>query len=157
MHTIIAYLKKHYASKSKLILDLGCGEAELQEKMQPQTSVRSFDLVAKKPFVEIADIAHLPVESGSADACVFCLSLMGTNYLDFIQEAKRVLHNNGELLIAEVESRCKDWPSFIKMVESLGFSCKANKTNKYFRILYFNADENNIRKLKLNGEVHEIK
>lgn len=61
LHSIIAYLKKHYTSKSKLILDLGCGEAELHEKMQSQVSVRSFDLVAKKSFVEIVDIANLPI------------------------------------------------------------------------------------------------
>ncbi len=46
--------------------------------------MRSFDLVAKKEYVEVADIANLPVNDQTADACVFCLSLMGVNYLDFI-------------------------------------------------------------------------
>jgi ubiquinone/menaquinone biosynthesis C-methylase UbiE len=32
---------------------------------------------------------------------------MGINYIDFIIEARRVLKSNGQLLIAEVESRCK--------------------------------------------------
>jgi ribosomal RNA-processing protein 8 len=55
----------------------------------------------------VADIAKLPVSNRSVDICVFCLSLMGTNYINFLQEARRVLKSNGELLIAEVESRCK--------------------------------------------------
>lgn len=47
--------------------------------------VRSFDLVAKKDFVEVADIAKLPVDSSTANVCVFSLSLMGLNYIDFLQ------------------------------------------------------------------------
>jgi len=39
---------------------------------------------------------------------------MGKNYLDFIQEAHRVLKKEtGELVIAEVESRSKDWKAFV--------------------------------------------
>jgi ribosomal RNA-processing protein 8 len=53
--------------------------------MHNLAKVRSFDLVAKKEFVEIADIAHLPVKDKSVDICVFCLSLMGTNYINFLQ------------------------------------------------------------------------
>jgi ribosomal RNA-processing protein 8 len=36
----------------------------------------------------------------------FCLSLMGTDYGQFIEEAHRVLADNGWLWIAEVQSRC---------------------------------------------------
>ena len=36
---------------------------------------------------------------------MFCLSLMGTNYLDFIEEAFRILKQHGTLWIAEVKSR----------------------------------------------------
>lgn len=85
-----------------MVLDLGCGEGELYEKMNKFVNVRCFDLVAKKEFVEVADIADLPVSGSTADACVFCLSLMGVNYIEFIIEAKRVLKETGELLIAEV-------------------------------------------------------
>lgn len=135
------------------MIDLGCGEGELQEKLSKVSKkVRSFDLVAKKSYVEIADIAHLPINSNSIDFCVFCLSLMGTNYLDFLKEARRVLKNNSELLIAEVESRSKDWQGFIKMIESLGFSCFRNKTNNFFRILYFKSDLTKKDKLKIDNK-----
>jgi len=57
--------------------------------------VLSFDLVAVKSFIKEADIANLPIKDGSVQMCVFCLSLMGTNYLAFIQEAWRVLGESG--------------------------------------------------------------
>lgn len=139
------------------MLDLGCGEAELHEKISKICKVRSFDLYAKKPFVEVADISNLPVEKKKADACVFCLSLMGVNFIEFIAEAKRVLKDGGELLIAEVESRSKDWNRFIKMVESLGFENKVNKSNNYFRLIYFVSNSSNCKKLKIDGEIVDIK
>lgn len=40
--------------------------------------------------------------SGSQDAAVFCLSLMGTDYAAFLEEAHRVLTASGRLWIAEV-------------------------------------------------------
>jgi ribosomal RNA-processing protein 8 len=37
----------------------------------------------------------VPLPSASVDVVVFCLSLMGTNMMDFIQEARRLLVDNG--------------------------------------------------------------
>jgi ribosomal RNA-processing protein 8 len=81
LNEIIKYLQSQHSSKNKLVLDLGCGEAELQQRMKGRARVRSFDLVARKPWVEVADVRSLPVKDGEADVCVFCLSLMGTNYI----------------------------------------------------------------------------
>jgi ribosomal RNA-processing protein 8 len=47
--------------------------------------MHSFDLVSLKPFIKVADITNLPLTDKSADVAVFCLSLMGKNYLDFIK------------------------------------------------------------------------
>ena len=41
-------------------------------------------------------------ESQSREAAVFCLSLMGTDYPSFLEEAYRVLVPGGRLWIAEV-------------------------------------------------------
>ena len=41
------------------------------------------------------------LSDGALDVAVFSLSLMGTNWPDFIVEAKRCLANNGYLFIAE--------------------------------------------------------
>lgn len=51
----------------------------------------SLDLVAKSDDIIACDMAKTPLETGSIDIVVFCLSLMGTNVKDFILEANRVL------------------------------------------------------------------
>ncbi|KAK6036412.1 hypothetical protein COOONC_26083, partial [Cooperia oncophora] len=53
--------------------------------------VHSFDLVAVNDRVTACDMAHLPMKDLSADIVVFCLSLMGTNLIDYIKETRRVL------------------------------------------------------------------
>lgn len=92
------------------IADLGCGDAQLSSSLQPQLKklnfkVHSFDLQSPSPLVTKADIANLPLADGSIDVAIFCLALMGTNWIDFIEEASRILHWKGELWIAEIKSR----------------------------------------------------
>ncbi|KAM4056824.1 putative methyltransferase [Hirsutella rhossiliensis] len=93
-----------------IIADLGCGDARLAESLQADKAklrldVRSYDLQSPSPLVTKADIANLPLEDGSVNVAIFCLALMGTNWLDFVEEAYRVLHWKGELWIAEIKSR----------------------------------------------------
>ncbi|KAF8437365.1 methyltransferase-domain-containing protein [Terfezia claveryi] len=95
------------------IADLGCGDAKLaatlipiSEKRNLNLKIHSFDLTSdRNPLVTEADIANLPLEKESVDITIFCLALMGTNYLNFIEEAFRVLRFGGELWIAEIKSR----------------------------------------------------
>ncbi|KAH8681398.1 methyltransferase-domain-containing protein [Xylariales sp. PMI_506] len=92
------------------IADLGCGDAKLSESLQAdkkklRLEVLSFDLQSPSPLVTRADIANLPLEDGSVNVAIFCLALMGTNWLDFIEEAYRILHWKGELWISEIKSR----------------------------------------------------
>jgi len=51
--------------------------------------VRSFDLVKVNEHVEVCDMADVPLQDGTVDVAVFCLSLMGTNFLGFVREACR--------------------------------------------------------------------
>ncbi|KAG5960773.1 hypothetical protein E4U57_008073 [Claviceps arundinis] len=92
------------------IADLGCGDARLAASLQKESSklrldIKSFDLQSPSPLVTKADIANLPLEDGSVNVAIFCLALMGTNWIDFIEEAYRILHWKGELWIAEIKSR----------------------------------------------------
>ncbi|KAL6883899.1 methyltransferase domain-containing protein [Trichoderma longibrachiatum] len=92
------------------IADLGCGDARLAESLQADKAklhldVRSFDLQSPSPLVTKADIADIPMEDGSVNVAIFCLALMGTNWLDFVDEAYRLLHWKGELWVAEIKSR----------------------------------------------------
>ena len=94
------------------IADLGCGDAKLGAALAAsrglkklRLEVHSYDLHSTSPHVTRADIADLPRADGSVDVAVFCLALMGTNWLDFVEEAYRVLRWKGELWVAEIKSR----------------------------------------------------
>jgi ribosomal RNA-processing protein 8 len=92
------------------IADLGCGEGQLASALQRhlqkhKLTIHSYDLHSPNNLVTRADIANLPLEAGSVDVAIFCLALMGTNWLDFIEEAYRVLRWQGELWVAEIKSR----------------------------------------------------
>jgi ribosomal RNA-processing protein 8 len=67
--------------------------------------VFSYDLQSPSPLITQADIADLPLKDSSIDVAIFCLALMGTNWVDFIEEAFRILRWKGELWIAEIKSR----------------------------------------------------
>jgi ribosomal RNA-processing protein 8 len=69
-------------------------------------TVHSFDLLAVNDSVVACDIAHVrrgsldsayadthqvPLAKSTLDVAIYSLSLMGTNYLDFLLEAYRVL------------------------------------------------------------------
>jgi len=92
------------------IADLGCGDAKLAQALTPDAKqlhlrLLSFDLHAPHPLVTPADIAHLPLADATVDVAVFCLALMGTNWIDFVEEAYRLLRWRGELWVAEIKSR----------------------------------------------------
>lgn len=94
------------------IADLGCGDAGLARALTPSAkklnlTLSSYDLQAPDPLITKADISNLPLADGSVDVAVFCLSLMGTNWVSFVEEAWRVLRSDGkgECWVSEVKSR----------------------------------------------------
>jgi ribosomal RNA-processing protein 8 len=92
------------------IADLGCGEGRLAAALQKHLHknnlrIMSYDLASPNKLVTRADMANLPLADGSVDVAIFCLALMGTNWLDFVEEAYRVLRWKGELWVAEIKSR----------------------------------------------------
>ncbi|GAM17529.1 hypothetical protein SAMD00019534_007040, partial [Acytostelium subglobosum LB1] len=133
---IINELSKQPAGK--IIADFGCGEARLAETLSKRHTVHSFDLVAKNERVVACDVANVPLANNTVDIVVFCLSLMGTNFLDFVVEANRVLKVNGVMVIAEIESRLADKSVFIKEISNLQFKLlNQNTKNKYFFLFKF--------------------
>ena len=61
---------------------------------------------------------------------------MGTNYLDFIREAFRILTRDGLLVIAEVKSRIPNVEPFLKELKSIGFHCcYKDESNSHFILL----------------------
>ncbi|CAO3577174.1 unnamed protein product [Absidia cylindrospora] len=123
--------------KGTVVADLGCGDAVIGHTLKKQ-KVLSYDLIAKNDKVIACDITKLPLSANTVDVVVFSLSLMGTNYFDFLKEAHRILKQGGEMKIAEVVSRFSDIDGFIDLVESVGFDfMEKDDDNKMFVMLYF--------------------
>ncbi|KAK8811358.1 hypothetical protein WA158_003092 [Blastocystis sp. Blastoise] len=136
----IKKLKK--LTPKKDVGDFGCGDAYIYQKVKNH-KIYSFDLISKKDYVIECDIAHVPRGDKSLDICIYCLSLMGTNWSDFIVEARRLLRDKGQLWIAEVRSRFDieeigGDEGFVSIIEQLGFKLM-NKdiSNDYFGVFYF--------------------
>jgi len=136
---------------------LGCGDAKIAQSFQDRFKVHSFDLVAINPFVRVADISHIPMQDQCADVVVFCLSLMGTNFLDFLVEAHRLLKVGGVLYIAEVKSRFEQIHKFVKVVTGMGFTVThQNLENTMFVLFMFKKIESK-KPVKINPNAISLK
>ena len=93
-------LKK--SPKTWIVADFGCGDAELARSIAQKC--HSFDLQTPEdaPEVVACNMSDVPLDDDTVDCAVFSLSLMGTDYGSFLEEAHRVLKPGGLLWIAEV-------------------------------------------------------
>ncbi|XP_019488021.1 PREDICTED: ribosomal RNA-processing protein 8 isoform X2 [Hipposideros armiger] len=121
---------------SLVVADFGCGDCRLASSIR--NPVHCFDLASLDPRVTVCDMAQVPLEDESVDVAVFCLSLMGTNIRDFLEEANRVLKPKGLLKVAEVSSRFEDVRTFLGAVAKLGFKViSKDLTNSHFFLFDF--------------------
>ncbi|CDW79649.1 ribosomal rna-processing protein 8-like [Stylonychia lemnae] len=156
---IIDELKKD-KYKTKNIGDFGCGEGRLEVDLKASGhlgKIYSFDAGKMSDHIVQCDIAHVPVKNNHLDIGVFSLSLMGTNFTDFLREANRVIKPDGRLFIAEVMSRFPDINDFVKrMRNEVGFrSLKVNKLKDYFYVMVFEKEED-ANKLRLTSDFKQL-
>jgi hypothetical protein len=109
-------------ARSGLVVgDFGCGEAKIAEAVGERHTVHSFDHVAINADVVSCDMSSVPLEDCILDVAVFCLSLMGSNFTDYLREAHRTLRLDGQLHIFESTRRFADREVFVTGLKSLGF------------------------------------
>ncbi|PLW09802.1 hypothetical protein PCANC_01782 [Puccinia coronata f. sp. avenae] len=137
-----------------LIADLGCGEATLAKLLaashrHSHFSTLSYDLMADhEGWITLAECSSsipLPgsfndrTRNGVVDLVVCCLSLMSTDWVGMILEARRILKQDGQLQIAEVTSRFIDIHQFIQFITKLGFTAtsKPDESNSHFILFKF--------------------
>ncbi|KAI3640999.1 hypothetical protein MIR68_001877 [Amoeboaphelidium protococcarum] len=144
------------SNQTTSITDMGCGEGRLAvelydafstQRRSKMLSINSFDMAqpADNPLVTACNIAHTPLKDQTQDLVIFSLALMGTDHVQFLREAHRILKVNGILMIAEVESRLKSGGGgnddgagkFIQFLEHNGFRVKSRKQIKMFIFLDF--------------------
>ena len=101
--------------------DFGCGEALLEEAIGDRHTVYSFDHVAINDGVIACDMANVPLPDLKLDVAIFCLSLMGSNFTDYILEAYRTLKLDGQLHVIEPRSRFSNREQFCADLSANGF------------------------------------
>ena len=69
---------------------------------------------------------HTPLNDNETDITVFCLSLWGTNYLDYIKEAYRITSKRGFMYIVEPNDEF-DFGKLKEDIKQIGFN-KINET-----------------------------
>ena len=115
---------------TNVIADLGCGLAKLSRIVKSPNKVISVDHYSEDPNVIKADIANLSeyINDNEVDITVFCLSLWGTNYLDYIKEAYRITAKRGFMYIVEPNDEF-DFDKLKEDIKQIGF----NKINEVIR------------------------
>ena len=104
---VIQLLTKLKTKRTKSIVDLGCGTAQIAHHFcgDPRYQFINYDHVAINDSVIVADISALPLEDDSMDIAVLCLAMWGSNCKDYVSEANRVLETRGCLYIVEPTKR----------------------------------------------------
>lgn len=99
------------------VADLGCGDATLAGSLSPSAKSLNFKLLSfdlakgdtpHAHLVTVADISNLSaagVKDDTVDIAICCLSLMGTNWVDIVDECARIVRAGGEVWVAEIKSR----------------------------------------------------
>jgi hypothetical protein len=119
-----------------IVGDFGCGEAFIAERVKTKHVVHSFDHVAANPNVVACDVSAVPLDDGILDMAVFCLSLMGANFTDYLREAHRCLRLDGVLHVWEPASYFDDVDAFCRDLEKLGFDVMEPRTEGPFVRIY---------------------
>ena len=114
-----------------IVADMGCGENLLSKEVS--NKVHAFDYVAIDKDVTACDMSSIPLADQEINAVVFCLSLMGSNYLDYIKEAFRVTKPYGNIFICEPKKKVEKRLEVLKKeIESIGFKIVEVTTSSQF-------------------------
>ena len=104
---IIEKLNSNKTKRTKLVVDMGCGKADISEHFKADTRFQfiNYDHIACNETVEVCDISSVPLEDNSVEICILSMAMWGHNCREYITEAYRILETNGTLYIIEPTKR----------------------------------------------------
>ena len=124
----IEIAKKITKRKDWIVADMGCGENLLSKEIP--NKVYGFDYVACEPSVTECDITNVPLEDSSVDVVVYSLSLMGSNYIEYLKEGHRILKPFGLMFICEPYKKVKDkLETYKENLEEIGLNVSNTKSS----------------------------
>ena len=142
---IIQELDEIKTKRTKLIVDMGCGKAQIAQhfKDDKRFSFTNYDHVSSNDTVISQDISQIPLEDHSVEICILSLAMWGSNCHDYVKEANRILESNGKLYIMEPTKRWseqdehgnimpeKEGSKMIKLLEEHGFQITKSNIEKF--------------------------
>jgi ubiquinone/menaquinone biosynthesis C-methylase UbiE len=104
---MIKYLEDLPGKKKKVVADLGCGFAEINQHFKDNSrfEFHNLDHHSSSEFVVSIDIKNTELDDYSVDVSILSLAMWGSNCKDYLEEAHRILDTGGTLLIAEAYTR----------------------------------------------------
>jgi hypothetical protein len=123
--------KKISSRPDWVVGDFGCGENLLSKEIT--NKVHSFDHIAIDETVTACDISNVPLKDNVLDVVVFSLSLMGTNYRDYLIEGHRTLRPFGLIMVCEPKSKweCRE-NELVDILREIGFTANIERTTDKF-------------------------
>ena len=104
---IIEELNKIKTKRTKKVVDMGCGKAQIAEHFDNDSKYNfiNYDHIKSNEIITCCDISQTPEEDDSVEICILSLAMWGSNCKEYIQEAYRILESNGTLFIIEPTKR----------------------------------------------------
>ena len=141
---MIKYLENLPGKKKKIVADLGCGFAEINQHFRDNSrfEFHNFDHHSSSEFVVSRDIKNTELDDYSVDIAILSLAMWGSNCKDYLEEAYRILDTGGTLLIAEAYTRWnkeldehgKPVNRLVKWLEENNFTIIKNDEQKFMFI-----------------------
>ena len=118
-----------------IVGDFGCGENLLSKNIP--NKVHAFDHISIDETVVSCDISNVPLEDNTLDVVVFSLSLMGTNYKDYLEEGYRTLRPFGMIMVCEPKGTWEENPTeLLDILKGIGFTANIERvTDKFIYIV----------------------
>jgi len=141
---MIKHLEGLPGKKKKIIADLGCGFAEINQhfKDNERFEFHNFDHHSSNEFVVSRDIKDTGLDDYSVDIAILSLAMWGSNCKEYLSESHRILDTGGTLLIVEAYKRWnkeldeyqKPINRLVKLLEENNFDVVKNNEQKFMFI-----------------------
>ena len=142
---MIKYLENIPGKKSKVIADLGCGFAEVNQhfKDNARFTFHNFDHHSSNDLVVERDIKDTELDDHDIDVAILSLAMWGSNCEEYLKEAYRILDTGGTLLISEpykrwnkeIDEAGNPINKLVKLLEENGFTIIKKEEEKFMFIV----------------------
>ena len=141
---MIKYLENIPGKKQKVIADLGCGFAEINQHFvnNSRFTFHNLDHHSSGELVVERDIKDTGLDDYDIDVVILSLAMWGSNCEDYLKEAHRILDTGGILLIAEpykrwnkeIDEAEKPINRLVKLLEENDFTIIKKEEEKFMFI-----------------------